>query len=259
MNIRILGAHALESTTTQFVSILVDGVLALDAGGLTQKLSLQEQEKIKAVLLTHSHADHIEGLAGLAMHAFLSNITIEVYAIADTITALTTHVFNSVIHPNFTRMPSPDKPALRFHTIKPNTTQNINDYSIFAFPVRHSVPSVGYQVTDQEGKSILYTGDTGPGLPSCWESISPSLLIVDCAVSDRWISGAPALGHMTPGLLKPELVKFRQGKGYLPPVVLVHMVPMLDEEKEIAKEAAQIAQELNTTIKLGYEGMEIDI
>ena len=64
---------------------------------------------------------------------------------------------------------------------------------------------------------------------------------------------------MTPGLLKPELVKFRQGKGYLPPVILIHMVPMLGEEKEIAKEAAQIAQELNTTIELGYEGMEINI
>ena len=55
MKVKILGAHALESTETKFMSILVDGVLALDAGGLTSSLSLPSQEEIKAVLLTHSH------------------------------------------------------------------------------------------------------------------------------------------------------------------------------------------------------------
>ncbi len=39
MNIRVLGAHNTESRTTRYMSLLVDGILALDAGGLTSSLS----------------------------------------------------------------------------------------------------------------------------------------------------------------------------------------------------------------------------
>ncbi len=177
MKVKILGAHALESTETKFMSILVDGVLALDAGGLTSSLSLPAQEEIKAVLLTHSHADHTMGLVGLSMHAFLIGTAVEVYAIKDTIDALTTHVFNGTVHPDFTRMPSIEKPALRFHPLETYKPQVIEDYTVLAFPVYHSVPAVGYQVSSGDGKSVLYSGDTGPGLPSHWEYIHPDLLI----------------------------------------------------------------------------------
>ena len=104
MKVKILGAHGLESSKTKFMSILVDGVLALDAGALASSLSLSQQGKLKAILLTHSHADHIMGLASLSMHAFLIGATVEVYAIKDTIDAVTTHVFNGTIHPEFKRL-----------------------------------------------------------------------------------------------------------------------------------------------------------
>jgi Metal-dependent hydrolases of the beta-lactamase superfamily III len=257
MKVKILGAHALESSEIRFMSILVDGVLALDAGGLTSSLSLPAQEEIKAVLLTHSHADHTMGLVGLSMHAFLIGTTVEVYAIKDTIDALTTHVFNGTVHPDFTRMPSVEKPALRFHLLEIYKPQAIEGYTILAFPVYHSVPAVGYQVSSVDGKSILYSGDTGPGLPSHWEYIHPDLLILDCGASNRWSAQSPGLGHMTPALLKPELVDFRQRRGCLPPVVLIHMAPPL--ENEIREEAAEVARELDAKIELGYEGMEIEV
>jgi ribonuclease BN (tRNA processing enzyme) len=257
MKVKILGAHGLESNETRFMSILIDDVLALDAGSLASSLSLPAQEKIKAVLLTHSHADHIMGLASLCMYAYLIGTTVEVYAIKDTIDALTTHVFNGIIHPKFTEIPSLEKPALRFHIVEVYKPQNIDGYSSLAFPVHHAVPAVGYQLSSVDGKSVLYTGDTGPGLPSRWEDIHPDLLILDCGGSNRWSAKAPKLGHMTPALLKPELVEFRRQKGYIPPVILVHMAPPL--ENEIEKDAAEVAKELNTQITLGYEGMEVEV
>ncbi len=155
------------------MSILVDGVLALDSGALASSLSLAAQEKIKAVLLTHSHVDHIMGLASLSMHAFLIGATVEVYAIKDTIGALLTHVFNGVIHPDFSRMPSPEKPALRFRALETYKLQTIDGYIILAFPVHHTVPAVGFQVTSEDRKTVLYSGDTGPGLPLHLELIHP--------------------------------------------------------------------------------------
>ncbi len=252
-----MGAHGLESNATKFMSILVDGVLALDAGALASSLSLSQQGKLKAILLTHSHADHIMGLASLSMRAFLIGATVEVYAIKDTIDAITTHVFNGVIHPDFTRMPSVEKPALRFHVLETYKPQSIDGYSILAFLVYHSVPAAGYQVTSKDGKSVLYSGDTGPGVPSHWEYIHPDLLILDCGGSSKWSAQGSKSGHMTPALLKPELVEFRRQKGYLPPIVLVHMAPPL--ENEIKGETAELARELEAKIDLGYEGMEIEV
>ena len=50
---------------------------------------------------------------------------------------------------------------------------------------------------------------------------------------------------------------FRELKGYLPPVVVVHMNPRL--EKEIESEIAPLAGELNTSITLAYEGLLINL
>jgi len=257
LRVRILGAHGLESETTRFMSILVDEVLALDAGALAVSLSLAAQEKIEAVLLTHSHLDHIVGLASLCMHAFLIGATAEVYAIKDTIDALLTHVFNGVVHPDFTRIPSVEKPALRFHTLEPHKPTTIDGYTVLAFPVHHAVAAVGYQVTSRDGKSMFYSGDTGPGLASNWEYIHPDLLMLDCGAANKLSAQAPKAGHLTPALLKPELTEFRQQKGYLPPVVLIHMASLL--ETEIKEEAAGLARELDAKIDLGYEGMEIEV
>ncbi|MBA7709577.1 Ribonuclease BN [subsurface metagenome] len=169
------------------MSILVDGVLALDSGALASSLSLAAQEKIKAVLLTHSHVDHIMGLASLSMHAFLIGATVEVYATKDTIDALLTHVFNDVIHPDFTRIPSLEKPALRFHALETYKPCAIDGYTILAFPVHHSVPAVGYQVSSEDGKSMFYSGDTGS-----WPKIG-NTFIYSCSssIAGHRISGAP--------------------------------------------------------------------
>ncbi|GAJ16573.1 unnamed protein product, partial [marine sediment metagenome] len=50
MNIRILGAHNCETRTTGCICLIIDDVLAIDAGELTSSLSMSEQKKLKAIL-----------------------------------------------------------------------------------------------------------------------------------------------------------------------------------------------------------------
>jgi len=255
MNIKFLGAHNCESQSTKFTCLLIDDVLALDAGGLTISLSIPEQLKLKAILLTHQHYDHIRDVPALAMNLLLHFATIDIYSTQDVYQALTNHLLNGKLYPNFLERP-PHNPTLRFNIVEPYQTQQIEGYSIMSTESNHSVPTVGYQVTSPDGKTVFYTGDTGPGL-NCWQQVSPQLLIIEVTASDRFKEFAGQNGHLTPTLLKEELITFQKLKGYLPQVVLVHMSPNVQEE--IEAEIPMVAQALNHPISIAYEGMEINL
>ncbi|MEE8420857.1 MAG: MBL fold metallo-hydrolase, partial [Dehalococcoidales bacterium] len=80
MKIKVLGAHNCESSATRLVSLLIDDVLALDAGSLTSSLTFAAQQKLKAILLTHQHYDHIRDVPAIAMNALFYETNISVYA-----------------------------------------------------------------------------------------------------------------------------------------------------------------------------------
>ena len=62
MNIRFLGAHNSESKDVRPACLLIDNILAIDAGGLTSSLTFSEQLAIEALLVTHHHYDHIKDI-----------------------------------------------------------------------------------------------------------------------------------------------------------------------------------------------------
>jgi ribonuclease BN (tRNA processing enzyme) len=254
MKIRFLGAHNCESLETRLVSLLVDDVLALDAGGLTSGLSFSAQLQLKAILLTHQHFDHIRDIPTLAMNFYLRRASINIYSIPPVFDDLKTYLLNDKLYPNFLERPA-RQPTLRFTALEPLKPVQIEGYSILAVPVSHSVPTVGYQITSHDGKALFFTGDTGPGLAGCWQQVSPQLLITEVTASNRLDDFMRESGHLTPNLLKQELIAFRRLKGYLPKVATVHMNP--DTEAEIARELAAVAEELPATITLAHEGMEL--
>lgn len=256
MKIKLLGAHNCESQNTKLVSLLIDDCLALDAGALTSSLSFAAQQKLKAVLLTHRHFDHIRDIPAIAMNFYLSGTTISIWSTSSVYDALVTHLLDGDLYPAFLGIPQ-GKPTIKFTTVKPFKSEQIGGYSILAVPVNHSTPAVGYQVTSPDGRTVLYTGDTGPGLAECWKGVSPELLIIEVTAPDRYEDFGREMGHLTPALLKQELAVFRELKGYLPQVVTVHMNPAL--EKEIEVEIVAVAKELGCSITVGYEGLQLSL
>ena len=255
MKIRILGAHMFESKNTRLSSILIDDVLAVDAGGLTSTLSFDEQERVEHILLTHGHYDHIRDVPAIALKN--QHRTINVHSIQPALEVLTAHLINGIVYPKFTEWPSPEKPALKLNTKEPYKNVTAGSCEVLAVPVSHAVPSVGFQITDSQGKSIFFSGDTGPGLSSCWEHIAPQILIIETALSNKSEGIAPKPGHLCPSLLKQELVSFKKIRGYLPRVILTHMNPEVEEE--IREESQRVADELEIGITLAYEDMIIEV
>ena len=254
MDIRFLGVHNCESKETKCISLLIDDTLAIDAGGLTSSLSFAAQQKLRALLLTHHHYDHIRDIPALAMNLFLDGGTINIYSTAPVFEAVSSCLLDGKLYPKFMEMP-PAKPTVSFSIIEPHQVVPIDGYEVMAIPVEHPAPTVGYQITSPDGKSLFYTGDTGPGLSECWRHVSPQLLITEVTAPNKYEDFAHESGHLTPSLLDTELAKFQEIKGYLPQIVLVHMNPRL--EKEIAAEISAVAASLGSQITLAYEGMQI--
>ena len=255
MRIEILGAHMTEIANIRPSALLIDDVLALDAGSLCSSLSLSAQQKLKAILLTHHHYDHVRDIPVLAMNLSPER-SIEIYSTATAFEVLSTHLLDGAIYPNFLRWPD-HNPAVRFTTITPYQPTDIAGYSVLAVPVPHTVPTIGFQITPHEGKKVFYTGDTGGGLSACWQHVSPDLLITELSMPQKREEWARTTAHLTPQLLKAELVQFHKLKGYFPPTILIHINPSW--ESEIEQEVAEVAQELGASITLGHEGMKINI
>jgi ribonuclease BN (tRNA processing enzyme) len=256
MKIRILGGHNVETNNTSCNSILIDDVLAVDAGALTARLSFKEQQDLKAILLTHQHYDHVKDIPMLGMNLFLQGKSTELYTTRHVYETLEARLFSDSLYPDFTKFP-PDKPVLHFNIVEPGKIANIVDYSVLPVKVNHSVPTVGYQITSRDRKKVFITSDTGPGLEECWAQISPDLLFIEATFPNKDEEFTMQAGHLTPALVQKELESFLKIKAYLPQVILVHVNPL--HEKVIKAEVSRVEKALDIKIRIGYEGMQINI
>jgi ribonuclease BN (tRNA processing enzyme) len=256
LKIRFLGAHNSESATAGLMSILVDDRLVLDAGSMASRLSFDEQVELKAILVSHAHYDHIRDIPALAMNLLLRNTGCTVYSIPEVLESLAAHLMDGVIYPDFRQRPAAD-PTIRLVNLEPLRTTTIEGYRVLPVPVNHSLPCVGYQVTAPGGAVLFYTGDTGPGLESCWRKIMPQLLIVELTASERFRELMMKVGHMTPGLLRQELGVFKDIHGYLPRIVVAHISPTV--AADIATELVEVERALSISITIASEGLELTL
>jgi phosphoribosyl 1,2-cyclic phosphodiesterase len=265
VEVQILGAHLAELKGARLTSLLIDGVLVVDAGGVTSALSLPEQKKIETVLLTHHHFDHIRDLVTLAANAgYYWRRQLAVYAPRYTLDIVTSRLLDGTIYTNFLEYPSKEKPTLVLEAIEPYSRKLIAGYDVLAVPVKHSVPTVGYQIASSDvqhssklSAGLFYTGDTTVGISDCWQHISPQLIITEVAGPNRYGDWLKKAGHLCAEFLKRELVQFRRLKGYLPRVIVIHIGNPY--EQEIKEEVAKVAQELKADISLGYEDMKVTL
>jgi len=256
MKIRILGAHHAESKQTRLVSFLIDDRIAVDAGCIASELTLEEQQQIQAILLTHEHYDHIKGVPSFIFNNLRRET--KIYATSQTLKILSTHLFDGVIYPNFTGKTSfLEKPPIKPIPIEPEKTITIEGYSVRAFPITHATGSVAYEITSQKGVSVFFSGDTGPGLADIWKTVAPNLLIIEVTFPNKMEKTAKDASHLCPKLLQQELESFHDIQKYYPQVLVIHLNPKY--EHQIRQELETIANKLKIPIEIATEGMAITL
>ena len=256
MELRVLGAHNVETRHTRMESHLVDGELALDAGSLTRSLTQDELNGIRAIILSHRHFDHVKDLLPLGISLRNAEGTIGVYAIQDTVDAVTETLMNGRLFPNFLESPSEDAPTYRMHTRAFYEPFDVLGYEVIAVPVPHSVPAAGFQISDGDVR-LFYTGDTGRGLGAAWEHVSPDALLTEVTFGNENEAGARASGHLTPNLLMDELAKFREIHGRAPQVIVSHINPAWEDA--VRSELAEITEATGQAFNIAEADMTIDL
>ena len=251
MRVRVLGAHNAASATTAPVSLLVDDVICIDAGAVHTALTFEEQRRVRAVLLTHRHFDHIHGVPLLAINTAGHGLT-RIYGLGPVLAELREHLINGVLYPTF--LPGGNLPSLDLRPIEPFEEIEIEGHTAIAVPVEHGVPAVGYEVRSPDGRSMFYTGDTGGGLAAAWEHVTPDALF--CEVTYPNAHGG-ASKHLTPARFEAEMATYLGGKPAPARVITVHMTPWLEEA--ILAELAEVSRRLGVEIEAAYEGMVVEI
>jgi len=184
MELRILGSHNMESRDTRFETYLIDGILALDAGGLTRALTFEEQENIRAIVLTYPHFDHIRDLLPFGLTMRDSGVTVDVYGIKDTLDLVAEKLMEGSLYPPFLEFPSPETPIYSMHEIEPLKDFQVLDYTVKAVPVPHVLPAVGFMISIDD-VSVFYTGDAGRGVSDAWQHAALDVLLTEVSFRNR--------------------------------------------------------------------------
>ncbi|RLB37526.1 MAG: 3',5'-cyclic-nucleotide phosphodiesterase [Deltaproteobacteria bacterium] len=239
MQLRVLGCHGGETPKHRTSSFLVGDGLAIDAGAITSMLSLDEQERIRSVLVSHPHMDHVRDLATLADNRCQQGgSTLDIVGVPATIDALRKHFFNDIIWPDFTRIDAKDGPTVRFIEVQPNEVTDVDGYEVTPIMVNHTVDTSAF-IIRQNAASIVYGGDTGP-TDELWTRINAlddlQALMIEVSFPNDEADVAHGSRHLTPETLASELGKLEQREEL--PILLYHIKPTF--EARVLRDLAQV-------------------
>lgn len=238
MKIKILGCHGSDlllkgaGTTHRCCSVgfLINDVLMVDAGAMASELALGEQKKIRHVVLSHLHFDHVKSLPSLADNlAGISDDPITIASIPPVLHGLRQYIFNDHVFPNFFALPTHEKPILKDYVLPEGQETWLSGVGITPIRVNHSVPTVGFIIRDNHS-ACVYSGDTYE-THALWEIAAKvsnlKAAFIETSFPDEMKDLAFTAKHLTPSMLAGEFKKI--GRHDLP-LYVYHLKPQFHDQ-----------------------------
>jgi len=225
MKIRVLGASGGCAPGSPPSSYLIDGHFAVDAGAVATVLTLEEQSRLKHVLLTHSHLDHLRDLPLMLINGQRTKDPLQVHGTPETLEAMKHHLFNEQIWFEAFVIPIPMIEAI---PLPVGRTTEIAGFRVTGFPLHHTVQSTGWLVDDGRA-SVFIAGDTDQ--EDCLAAVArvagPRLkaAFLETSFPNAFADFAKLTAHLTPEGLG------RAAKGLPPgvPLYVTHMKPGFED------------------------------
>lgn len=170
----------------------------------------EQKQKIRDVVLTHAHLDHIAGLP-LYIDDLFATLTepIRVHATKEVIEVLERDIFNWSVYPRFSELTGESGAVMEYQPFEVEKKFSVKDLSIKAIDVNHKVPTVGLIVSDPKTKFAM-TGDTAE-MDKFWNCVNDesglNAVLIECAFPDELNDLAHISHHLTPKSLQTEIAK----------------------------------------------------
>ncbi len=201
------GHATLEQRLTCF---LIDECVAIDAGSIALALTSEQREKVRDIVVTHLHMDHIASLPIFIDDLFPTlKSPVRVHATPDVIELLERDIFNWNVYPRFSELKNDYGPVMEYVPIPTGQEFRVAHLTVTAVAVNHIVPTVGLVVSD--GKStVAFSSDTSE-TEEFWKIINRAprinALLIEASFPDSMAKLAEVSRHFTPAALQRELRK----------------------------------------------------
>ena len=238
------------SARQHLACLVVDDLVAIDAGSLAMAASTVQKKQIRDVILTHAHLDHIAGLPLFVDDLFATlSVPVCVHATQETIDVLERDIFNWSVYPRFSELENDNGKVMEYLPFDVGRPFSVKHLRIKAVEVNHNVPSVGFIVTD--GKTTFaMTSDTSE-MDEFWQVLNEeknlSAILVECAFPNELAELAQVSYHLTPKMLEKELAKIKRSDCL---IYVVNIKPMYRDE--IVRQIEELNRENLQVLEVGH-------
>jgi ribonuclease BN (tRNA processing enzyme) len=231
---------------------LINDTLAIDAGAIAIGLSVEEQLRLRSIIITHTHLDHV-----ISLPLFITNLfeeirePIKLYATPSDFDALSQHLFNPRVWITLDTLKHEEKDLLSFNEMRSGESFFAEGLKVTPIPVTHTVLTHGVLVEDEK-IALLFTSDTG-ATDRIWQVVSENDLLravfIDLSYPNRLTDLARASCHHSPFTLLEEMAKIKPDAL----IYAIHLKPAYRNQVE-----AEIAALGNPRIVVAEVGREYE-
>jgi len=203
-------AHGVANLEQRLTCFLIDDCVAVDAGSIAIALTNEQRSKVKDIIVTHPHMDHVASLPIFIDDLYPSlQQPMRVYATQEVIQLLERDVFNWNVYPRFSDLKNDYGPVMEYVPIPIGKPFKVAHLSVVAVPVNHIVPTVGLVISDGQ-KSVAFSSDTAE-TEQFWKILNEmkdlDALLIEASFPNRMAKLAEVSRHFTPASLGQELKK----------------------------------------------------
>ena len=228
MKIKVIGS-SVDGNPCQFAaSYLINDFISIDAGSIGF-MSVAAQKRIKHVLISHSHLDHIGSLP-----IFIDNVyepgpdCVFVYGRPSVVECLQQDFFNERVWPDVMRLSREESPFVKFVALENAKPIELDGITVTPVDLDHVVPTFGFIIDDGES-AFAVVSDTGP-TQQVWDLAKGNTrlkyVIMESAFPNRMGWLAEKAKHLTPELMLQEYRKLDREV----PLLVVHIKPAFYDE-----------------------------